>query len=175
MPVPTRLLTTSIHKVVALEHDFSSTRMENFPNVSAYCQRLKQLSDKLNNVGAPVSSNRLVLQLVSGLSESYSGVATLIRQTNPLPSFFQARSMLTLEESGLEKMHSTSSPTALHIAVPRDSDDSSPQRSNRRQNNRSGSARNHNNQTRTGGRGQRGGSRSNGPSWTSQPWQQPQY
>ncbi|MCI15704.1 keratin type I cytoskeletal 9-like, partial [Trifolium medium] len=96
-------------RVVALEQDFSSTRMEDFHNVSAYCQRLKQLSDQLKNVGAPVSSHRLVLQLVSGLSKSYRGVATLIRQSIPLPSFFQARSMLTLEESGLAKMHSTSS------------------------------------------------------------------
>ncbi|MCI57309.1 hypothetical protein A2U01_0078560, partial [Trifolium medium] len=89
-----------------------------------------------------------------GLSELYRGVATLIRQSNPLPSFFQARSMITLEESGLEKMHSTSSPIALHTAAPRDSDDSSQQRSNHRHNNRFGTGCNRNNQTRTGGRGQ---------------------
>jgi hypothetical protein len=47
-------------RAVALEQDFLSTRMEDFPNVSAYCQRLKQLSDQLKNVGAPVSSHRLV-------------------------------------------------------------------------------------------------------------------
>ncbi|XP_045786291.1 uncharacterized protein LOC123881612 [Trifolium pratense] len=162
-------------RAVALEQDFSSTRMEDFPNVSAYCQRLKQLSDQLKNVGAPVSENRLVLQIVSGLSEPYRGVATLIRQSRILPSFYEARSMLILEESGLAKMHSTSPSTALHTAVSRDSNDSSQQRSNRRQNNRSSSGRNRNNQTRTGGRGQRGGSRFDSPSWTSQPWQQSQY
>jgi uncharacterized protein len=160
-------------RAVSLEQDFSSTRMDDFPNVSAYCQRLKQLSDQLKNVGAPVSSHRLVLQLISGLSEPYRGVATLIRQSNPLPSFFEARSMLTLEESGLAKMHSTSSHTALHTTTPRDSNDSSQQRSNRRHNNRSGSGRNRNNHNR--GRGQRGGSRPDSPSWSSQPWQQPQY
>ncbi|PNX84391.1 hypothetical protein L195_g040451 [Trifolium pratense] len=126
-------------RAVALEQDFSSTRMEDFPNVSAYCQRLKQLSDQLKNVGAPVSENRLVLQIVSGLSEPYRGVATLIRQSRILPSFYEARSMLILEESGLAKMHSTSPSTALHTAVSRDSNDSSQQRSNRRQNNRSSS------------------------------------
>ncbi|MCH92468.1 keratin type I cytoskeletal 9-like [Trifolium medium] len=47
--------------------DFSSTSMEDFPDVSAYCKRLKQLSNQLKNVGAPVSSHHLVLQLVSGL------------------------------------------------------------------------------------------------------------
>jgi len=154
---------------VALEQDFSSTRMEDFPNISAYCQRLKQLSDQLKNARTPVSSHRLVLQLVSRLSEPYRGVATLIRQSNPLPSFFQARSMLTLEESGLAKMHNTSSPTALHTTIPWDSYDSTQERSNRRQNNRSGFGRNRNNQTRTGGRGYRGGSKVDGPSWPSQP------
>jgi len=32
-------------RVVALEKDFSSARMEDFPNVSAYYQGLKQLTD----------------------------------------------------------------------------------------------------------------------------------
>jgi len=32
-------------RVVTLEQEFSNTRMEDFPNVSAYCQRLKILSD----------------------------------------------------------------------------------------------------------------------------------
>ncbi|XP_019465396.1 PREDICTED: uncharacterized protein LOC109363598 [Lupinus angustifolius] len=126
--------------------------MEDFPNASAYCQRLKQLSDQLKNVGAPVSSHRLVLQLVSGLSEPYKGVPTLIRQSNPLPSFFQARSMLTLKESGLAKMQSSASHTALHTTASRDPDDTSQQHSNRRANNRSGSNRNRSNQGRYSGR-----------------------
>ncbi|KAE9607939.1 hypothetical protein Lalb_Chr09g0335481 [Lupinus albus] len=100
-------------RVVTLEQDFSTTRMEDFPNASAYCQRLKMLSDQLKNVGAPVSNQRLVLQLVSGLTDAYKGVATLIRQSNPLPPFYQARSMLTLEEAGLIKMAATRSNTAM--------------------------------------------------------------
>jgi len=57
--------------VVALEQDFASTRMEDFPNVFSYCQCLKQLYDQLKNVGAPISNHRLVLQLVSSLSKPY--------------------------------------------------------------------------------------------------------
>lgn len=91
-------------RAVTLEQEFSTTRMEDFPNASAYCQRLKMLSDQLKNVGAPVSNQRLVLQMVSGLTDAYKGVGTLIRQSNPLPAFHQARSMLTLEEAGLIKM-----------------------------------------------------------------------
>ncbi|XP_057426202.1 uncharacterized protein LOC130719600 [Lotus japonicus] len=48
-------------RAVALDQDFISTRMEDFPNVSAYCQRLKHIFDQLRNVGAPVSDHRLVL------------------------------------------------------------------------------------------------------------------
>jgi len=84
-------------RAVTFEQEFSNTHMEDFLNVSAYCQRLKMLSDQLRNVGSPVINHRLVLQLISGLPEAYCSVATLISQSNPLPAFYQAHSMLTLE------------------------------------------------------------------------------
>jgi len=37
-------------RAVTLEQEFSATRMEDFPTCSAYCQRLKMLSDQLKNV-----------------------------------------------------------------------------------------------------------------------------
>lgn len=100
-------------RAVTLEQEFSTTSMEDFPNVSAYCQRLKTLSDQLQNVGSPVGNSRLVLQLVAGLTDSYINVATLIRQSVPLPQFYQARSMLTLEEAGFAKKLSTGSSIAM--------------------------------------------------------------
>ncbi|XP_060182805.1 uncharacterized protein LOC132612719 [Lycium barbarum] len=84
-------------RVVTLEAEFSNTKMENFPNASAYCQYLKTIANQLKNVGALVSESRLVIQLVSGLTRAYRGVGKLIRQSDPLPPFYQARSMLTLE------------------------------------------------------------------------------
>ncbi|XP_021715992.1 keratin, type I cytoskeletal 9-like [Chenopodium quinoa] len=95
--------------------------MEDFPNASAYCQRLKSLSDQLKDVGAAVDNNRLMLQLVAGLTESYHGVATLIRQSTPLPQFYQARSMLTLEEAGLARKDAHSA-TAMVAVSTRDTD-----------------------------------------------------
>ncbi|XP_006591641.1 uncharacterized protein [Glycine max] len=86
-------------RVVTLEAEFSNTKMENFPNASAYCQHLKSHVDQLKNVGAPVSESRLVIQLVSGLTSAYRGVGTLIRQSAHLPPFYLVRSMLTLEEA----------------------------------------------------------------------------
>ncbi|XP_057719602.1 uncharacterized protein LOC130934028 [Arachis stenosperma] len=98
-------------RAVTLEYDFTHVDMADFSNISAYCQHLKSLSDQLKNVGSPVNNNRLVLQLVFGLTEPYNSVVTLISQNDPLPQFYQARSMLTLEEVDLVKKvaHSSSS------------------------------------------------------------------
>lgn len=86
--------------------------METSSNVSAYCQRLKTLSDQLRDVGAPVKNHPLVLQFIFGLTNSYHGVSTLIRYSNLIPSFHHARSMLTLEEAMLDK----TTPIEYHVA-----------------------------------------------------------
>ncbi|XP_074310095.1 uncharacterized protein LOC141642562 [Silene latifolia] len=112
-------------RAVTLEQEFSSTSMGDFASVSAYCQRLKSLSDQLKNVGAPVSNNRLVLQLVSGLSSVYQNVGTIIRQKEPLPQFYRARSMLTLEEASIAKAPASSS--AMYVRHPDDGSNSSSQ------------------------------------------------
>ncbi|KAJ8548125.1 hypothetical protein K7X08_021361 [Anisodus acutangulus] len=103
-------------RVVTLEQEFSLVRMKDFPNVSTYCKKLKELADQLRNVGAPVTNNRLVLQLVVGLSEAYNGIGTLLRQSNPLPAFYQARSMLTSEEVGLAKKAATGASPVIMMA-----------------------------------------------------------
>lgn len=78
--------------------------MENLLNVSTYRQCLKILYDQLWNVDAPMNNYCLVIQLIFDLIHGYWGVATLIRRSNLLLSFHQARSMLTLEVVGLAKM-----------------------------------------------------------------------
>ncbi|MCI92463.1 polynucleotidyl transferase [Trifolium medium] len=67
----------------------------------------------------------MVLQLISGLTEAFSSVATLIHQSHPLPKFYQARSLLTLEEAGLAKMASTISHSSVHTTQQRPSEDTS--------------------------------------------------
>ncbi|GAU35084.1 hypothetical protein TSUD_70070 [Trifolium subterraneum] len=86
-------------RVVHLENQFTRVHMDDYPNISAYCQELKMLADQLSSVGAPVSEQRLVLQLIAGLNENYDGVAIFIQQSNPLPLFHEARSRLILEET----------------------------------------------------------------------------
>ncbi|XP_057418207.1 uncharacterized protein LOC130712388 [Lotus japonicus] len=152
-------------RAVTLEQEFSTIRMEAFPTVVAYCQRLKTLSDQLRDVGAPVNNHRLVLQLISGLTDAYKGVATLIRQSNPLPSFHQARSMLTLEEAGMAKMK-PAEPLAAYVATHPCPSNASSQSSDRKSSNRS---RSHNSKGRGGNRGNGGGSRSGTSQGSSPP------
>nr|GEW51667.1 hypothetical protein [Tanacetum cinerariifolium] len=86
-------------RALSLEHLFSNTHLDSFSNISSYCQELKMLADQLANVAAPVLNQRLVLQLIACLNESYDGVATIIQQSDPLPTFYDACSKLILEET----------------------------------------------------------------------------
>lgn len=52
--------------------------MENFDDASSYCQHLKLLADQLSNIGLLVTNDRLVLQLVAGLTDAYANVGTQI-------------------------------------------------------------------------------------------------
>ncbi|KAJ0889457.1 hypothetical protein HanRHA438_Chr09g0413081 [Helianthus annuus] len=96
-------------RTLHLRHQFTTTRLENFPNVLAYCQELKVLSDQLASVGNPVDNDALVLQLIAGLTEQYEGIGTVLQGQDPLPPFATARSKLCLVESHKQEQ-------ALHVA-----------------------------------------------------------
>ncbi|KAJ9551616.1 hypothetical protein OSB04_015661 [Centaurea solstitialis] len=94
-------------RVVYLEEQFNTARLENFSNMADYCKHLKTIADQLANVGNPVSEQKMVLQLISGLSKGeYDTIATMIQQADPLPSFTKARSQLLLEETRRVKQES---------------------------------------------------------------------
>lgn len=124
-------------RAVYLEQQFSQIHMDNYPNALSYCQALKLIAEQLGNVGASVSEDRLVLRLVTGLSSGYDSLATIIQQLDPLPSFYKARSMLTLEETRRNKNTGAKS-ALLHAqsdvssAAPNRSPDVAPSRSNNR-------------------------------------------
>lgn len=103
-------------RALYLENKFSNVKLDSFSNMSAYCQELKTLSDQLSNVDAPVSNDRLVLQLIARLGEKYENIATHLQQSTPLPDFYTVRSKLILEET--RKAHSVANSTAsLHVVA----------------------------------------------------------
>nr|XP_034905875.1 uncharacterized protein LOC118042336 [Populus alba]TKR75127.1 hypothetical protein D5086_0000288440 [Populus alba] len=104
-------------RALYLEQEFSKVQMEQFADASSYCQYLKSLSDQLSNVGSPVTNERLVLQLVSGLTDAYTSVGSQIRHGDSLPPFYKARSMLVLEETArMKKAAQTSSNSAFFVS-----------------------------------------------------------
>ncbi|KAJ0489871.1 putative RNA-directed DNA polymerase [Helianthus annuus] len=86
-------------RAIHLMQRFATTRLDGFPNMSAYCQAIKSLADQLANVGAPVNNKRLVLHLLAGLTDQYEGISTILPQKEPTPSFYEARSQLCMIEN----------------------------------------------------------------------------
>jgi hypothetical protein len=110
-------------RVVQLENQFSNTNLKDFPSTKAYCNRLKTLFDQLANVDSPVTNTRLVLKMISGLTDAYAGFVTYIQQHDPLPTFATARSRLELEESTMlqraaRESHASSVSAALMAKAP---------------------------------------------------------
>ncbi|XP_021750674.1 uncharacterized protein LOC110716366 [Chenopodium quinoa] len=82
-------------RAVYLENQFNQLHLSKFSDFSSYCRELKNLKDQISNVDQPVSEQKLVIRLVSGLVNTYFDiVAAMIQQTTPLPSFETARSPL---------------------------------------------------------------------------------
>ncbi|GAU11418.1 hypothetical protein TSUD_344090 [Trifolium subterraneum] len=72
-------------RTLYLEQEFSRVSMEQFSDATSYCQHIKSLFYQLSNVGAPISDERMVLQLASGLSDAYANVGSQIRHSDTLP------------------------------------------------------------------------------------------
>ncbi|KAL9234053.1 hypothetical protein vseg_008969 [Gypsophila vaccaria] len=117
-------------RAVMLEQQFANIHMDSYPNVSSYCQALKMVADQLSNVGAPVSDTRLVLQLVTHVSDGFEGIATIIQQQDPLPPFYKARSMLALEENNRRIKSPSPAPDTALVVTPSSASGDSNFRSN---------------------------------------------
>ncbi|XP_071698967.1 uncharacterized protein [Rutidosis leptorrhynchoides] len=105
-------------RALYLHRQFTTIRLDDFPDVSAYCQQIKSLADQLKNIGDKVTYERMVLQLIAGLNDNFDTVGTYFTQLTDLPSFYEARSKLILEETRKQKQapnHSSSSDTALLV------------------------------------------------------------
>jgi hypothetical protein len=79
-------------------------------SIDAYCVRMKEKADELRDVGQPVSEPNLVLNLLRGLNEVYSGVADNIAGQQPLAI---ARHQLLLKELRLQNDEKTRAAAAL--------------------------------------------------------------
>ncbi|XP_071726914.1 uncharacterized protein [Rutidosis leptorrhynchoides] len=147
-------------RALALEHQFTNIKQENFSSISAYCQEIKSIADQISNVSDKVTDKRMVLQLVAGLTEAFYTIGSRIAHTEPLPKFYEARSMLILEESRKSRQSNNTpatTETALSVTT---KDTRDPSQISDRNNNYSSSSRGRG--VRTGGRNNRSGNRGRG-------------
>ncbi|XP_022031898.1 uncharacterized protein LOC110932957 [Helianthus annuus] len=107
-------------RAVFLGQEFANLCLENFQSMADYCQQAKHLADQLDSVGSPVNDRMLVLKILTGLTEQYDGISTVLQNRDPLPDFNEVRSRLTMEETK-KKRHATraaqSAATALAATV----------------------------------------------------------
>ncbi|XP_071739296.1 uncharacterized protein [Rutidosis leptorrhynchoides] len=101
-------------RALYLQHQFNNIKLDSFTDVSSYCQEIKSIADQLANVDDKVSDERMVLQLIAGLNESFDFIRSQLAHINPLPTFYQARSMLLLEETRKGKQHEST----IHVSPP---------------------------------------------------------
>ncbi|KAL2903154.1 Retrovirus-related Pol polyprotein from transposon TNT 1-94 [Bienertia sinuspersici] len=103
-----------ITREVYLENQFNLIHLNNFPDISSYCQKLKTLKDQLAPVDQEVNEQKMVLRLIAGLiNTDYDTPAQVISQMEPLPNFETARSKLLLEETRKANDNSNSAATFL--------------------------------------------------------------
>ncbi|CAH1432940.1 unnamed protein product [Lactuca virosa] len=100
-------------RAAALEQEFSNLNFAACSSMEAYCQKLKDLVDQLEDVDNPVTESRLVLQMVRGLPPEFDVVGAYINQSSP--SWETARSMLQLEQHQ-QNTRQNQSHTALAVS-----------------------------------------------------------
>ncbi|CAH9077970.1 unnamed protein product [Cuscuta epithymum] len=81
-----------------LEEELTDLNFENFSSIDSYCNHIKTISERLDDVDATVPNSRLVLKLTGGLPEAYAGTVDFIQNQDPLPAFEKCRSRLKLAE-----------------------------------------------------------------------------
>ncbi|XP_071741007.1 uncharacterized protein [Rutidosis leptorrhynchoides] len=134
--------------------------------MAAYCQELKMNADQLADVDSNVEPHRLVLQLVAGLNDNYAQIRTHINQMEKLPTFYDARSKLILEESLRNRQLSITNANGTHTTalISTAKNQENPNQTERDYNsNNSGSSSSYRGRGgRNGNRGGRGGNRGRG-------------
>jgi hypothetical protein len=85
-------------------------------SVDEYCRQMKTMADTLRTLGAPMTDESLVLNLLRGLSPRFDRVAPILTRMKPFPTFAEAKNDLLLEEFCLSAAATTAPATALYSA-----------------------------------------------------------
>lgn len=106
------------YRAIQLEEKFKSLKNGSL-SIHDFCQLIKTTVDSLADVGHPLTDKQLGLQTLHGLPKSYGTVTNLISFQNPLPTFFQTRSPLQMEETRISEPEPSN--TVLYDTYPQQS------------------------------------------------------
>ncbi|CAH1422244.1 unnamed protein product [Lactuca virosa] len=105
-------------KAIELNNELC-TLVQGDRSIPEYCQKIKVISDLLDNIDAPVPEKTLVSYLLNGLNPKFESVSMLICHKDPPLSFLEARSTLVSEEFHVNRNHTlTPSPHYDHGSYP---------------------------------------------------------
>ncbi|XP_076928415.1 uncharacterized protein LOC143592364 [Bidens hawaiensis] len=93
--VKTLFLNNKGPRAMALQHELTNITLASMPNLEAYCQKIRELSDQLAAVDCPLSNTQRILHLVNGLPREYDTTASILNQN--LPPWEQAVEQLQAE------------------------------------------------------------------------------
>lgn len=125
---PLYSMITRTHEPFNLKTSLVIPTWQIFPPLKPIATVLSSSLINSQNVDSPVTNTRLVLKMISGLTEAYAGFVTYIQQHDPLPTFAIAKSRLEFEESMMlqraaRDSGSSSTPVALMGKTPLSNDD----------------------------------------------------
>ncbi|VFQ65775.1 unnamed protein product [Cuscuta campestris] len=104
-------------RAMQLEHRFRTTVKGN-RSINEYCRLLKNLSEYLDDVDAPVTEHALVLQVLQGLPHDIRGQVQFLQYQNPLPTFLEVRSALLLvEQQQSDSIHGAGAPPTAFLST----------------------------------------------------------
>jgi hypothetical protein len=85
-------------------------------SVDEYCRQMKTMADTLRTLGAPITDECLVLNLLRGLSPRFDRVTPILTRMKPFPTFAETKNDLLLEELRLSATATAAPATALYSA-----------------------------------------------------------
>ncbi|XP_021741125.1 uncharacterized protein LOC110707400 [Chenopodium quinoa] len=151
-----------------LDEEFTNALFEDHNSIDTYCNYLQSIADRLADVDAPVSNNRLVLRLTGSLPKAFSGTVDFIQNQELLPSFESCRSRLKMAERTIKACTARESGgsgirTGALVATSTDSPSSVPKRNNNNNKGRTNSSKNKGKGKGTNQHGRTNGGQSNQP------------
>jgi hypothetical protein len=84
--------------------------------VDEYCRQMKTMADTLRTLGAPITDECLVLNLLRSLSPRFDRVTPILTRMKPFPTFAETKNDLLLEELRLSATATAAPAMALYIA-----------------------------------------------------------